>query len=213
MDNASRTERTRGLVLQAALTIIARDGAARLTLDAIAKESGVSKGGLLHQFPNKQAVLTALLDHQTAFFETFSRDFLAGPGAACRQPVLAAQIATLREVLKEPNYAAFATLAAFSREPAFLETVRAQETRTLEAIRAEAADPEKAVHLWLAARGLAFSALLGLCPMSSGEREQVFEKLLHDACGEAAGAGDPPVPAQVPQKVRRTSSPGSGGSA
>ena len=37
MDNASRSERTRKAVLQAALTIIARDGPARLTLDAIAR--------------------------------------------------------------------------------------------------------------------------------------------------------------------------------
>lgn len=181
MDNASRTERTRGLVLQAALTILARDGASRLTLDAIARESGVSKGGLLHQFPNKQAVLKALIDHQAAFFESFARDFMARVGDAYAQPVLAAQIATFQEVLTAPNSGVFATLAAFSQEPAFLESMRARETATLAAIREEAPDPDQAVLHWLAARGLAFSALLGLCPLSGAERAQVFQTLLDTA--------------------------------
>ena len=46
MDNPSRSEKTRNAVIQAALAIIARDGPGRLTLDAIARESGISKGGL-----------------------------------------------------------------------------------------------------------------------------------------------------------------------
>ena len=45
MDNATRSERSRNVALDAALVIIARDGPGRLTLDAIARESGLSKGG------------------------------------------------------------------------------------------------------------------------------------------------------------------------
>lgn len=43
MDNASRSERSRNVALDAALVIIARDGPGRLTLDAIARESGLPK--------------------------------------------------------------------------------------------------------------------------------------------------------------------------
>jgi len=50
MDNATRSERSRTAAIQAALTIIARDGPGKLTFDAIARESGMSKGGLMHQF-------------------------------------------------------------------------------------------------------------------------------------------------------------------
>jgi Bacterial regulatory proteins, tetR family len=48
MDNATRSERSRNVALDAALVIIARDGPGRLTLDAIARESGLSKGGVMH---------------------------------------------------------------------------------------------------------------------------------------------------------------------
>ena len=64
MDNPTRSRRSRSAVLQAALAIIARDGPGRLTLDALARESGLSKGGLMHQFRSKQAVLLALIEHQ-----------------------------------------------------------------------------------------------------------------------------------------------------
>ena len=179
MDNTSRSEKTRAAVIQAALTIISRDGASHLTLDAISKESGISKGGLLHQFPNKKAVLTALLEHQAAFYEDFSRRFREQHSAGGHsQPFLASQIATLRETLNEPNSRAFAVLAAAAQEPSFLDSIRDRSTQTLAAIRAEAADPQLAVLRWFAAQGVALSVLLGLCPLSSRERDQLFDSLL-----------------------------------
>src|SRR5882724_3680834 len=77
MDNATRSERSRNAALDAALVIIARDGPARLTLDAIARESGISKGGLMHQFRNKEGVIKALLEHQIQHFGDFSKRYLA----------------------------------------------------------------------------------------------------------------------------------------
>jgi AcrR family transcriptional regulator len=51
----------RDAVLNAAEIVIDRDGVSAFTLDAVAKESGVSKGGLLHHFPTKDALLLALV--------------------------------------------------------------------------------------------------------------------------------------------------------
>ena len=41
---------------------IRRDGAAALTLDAVAAEAGVSKGGVLYHFGSKRALIDGLLD-------------------------------------------------------------------------------------------------------------------------------------------------------
>src|SRR5438445_7766724 len=112
MDNTSRSERTRNAAIQAALAIIARDGPGRLTLDAIAQESGISKGGLTHQFRTKEAVLKALLEHQIEYFQDFSRKYLGEHGSSQAEPHLAAQIATLREAIAQPHSVAFALLGA-----------------------------------------------------------------------------------------------------
>ena len=62
MDNPTRSERTRTAAIQAALAILERDGPGKLTFDAISRESGISKGGLMHQFRTKGDVLNALMD-------------------------------------------------------------------------------------------------------------------------------------------------------
>jgi AcrR family transcriptional regulator len=180
MDNTSRSERTRNAVIEAALVIIARDGPGRLTLDAIAQESGISKGGLTHQFRTKEAVLKALLEHQIEYFQDFSRRYLAAHGASQVEPHLAAQIATLREAIAQPHSVAFALLGAATQEPGLLSIPREGDIKTVEAIRAEADDPDLATLRWAAARGLAVTALLGICPLPEKERQRLFDRLLDD---------------------------------
>lgn len=180
MDNASRSERTRKAVIQAALALIARDGPGRLTLDAIARESGISKGGLMHQFRTKEAVLKALLEHQAEYFADFSRAYMAEHAAKQAQPHLAAQIATLREALAEPHSVAFAIFGAVAQEPSLLSITRESDAKMIEAVKAEAADPDMAMLRWAAARGLAVTSLLGFCPLTGEERERLFDRLADD---------------------------------
>lgn len=181
MDNPSRSERSRNAALEAALTIIARDGPGRLTLDAIARESGLSKGGLMHQFRTKDAVLKALLERQVEYFEDFARNYRAKAGATSSQPELAAQIATSRETLTKPNSVAFAILGALGQDPNLLSGTREIDAGKVKAIKADAADPQLSLIRWSAARGLALTAMFGLCPLSDKERQQLFDRLLDDS--------------------------------
>lgn len=49
-------------LLQVAARLASEQGITAVTLDAVSGASGVSKGGLLHHFPNKNALLDALFD-------------------------------------------------------------------------------------------------------------------------------------------------------
>ncbi len=51
----------RDILLDAAETVAAREGVARLTFDAVAAEAGVSKGGLLHYFASKEQLIEAMV--------------------------------------------------------------------------------------------------------------------------------------------------------
>ena len=53
-------ERLQEQLLEAASIIAAKDGIAALSLNAVAKQAGVSKGGLLHHFPGRQELIHAL---------------------------------------------------------------------------------------------------------------------------------------------------------
>ncbi|MDN7181010.1 TetR/AcrR family transcriptional regulator [Caballeronia sp. SEWSISQ10-4 2] len=180
MDNPSRSERSRKLAIEAAFTIIARDGPGQLTFDAIARESGISKGGLMHQFRTKGNVLKALLEHQTEYFENFSRDYLATIGDTKPEATLLAQIATARESTTQQHSVALAILAALVEDPELLSTVREGDAKRVKRIKAEAVDPDLALLRWSAARGLALTALFGLCPFSDKERGRLFDRLLDE---------------------------------
>ena len=197
MDNPSRSERTRKVALEAAHAIIARDGPGRLTLDAIAKEAGISKGGLMHQFPSKHAVLKALLERQMEFSSNFHDRYVAAVGAGHRSPHLAAQIATMREAATHSSPVAMAFLGAMTEEPGLLELVRKRDAERLVEVKAEARDTDLALLRRAAAHGLALDRLFGLSTLSEREEARLFERLLDESQWTAH---EKPKPAAKPRK-------------
>lgn len=63
---------TRAKLLDAAARLVLREGVSRLTLEAAAKEAGVSKGGLLYHFPSKDALIAGMVERQA--IERFERE-------------------------------------------------------------------------------------------------------------------------------------------
>jgi AcrR family transcriptional regulator len=55
------TNELQNTLLDAAEAVVMRQGIANLTLDAVAAEAGMSKGGLLHHFPTKDRLVEALV--------------------------------------------------------------------------------------------------------------------------------------------------------
>ncbi len=66
----SKADETRRALIDAAVRILSRDGWDKFSLDAVATEAGVSKGGLLHHFRTKQALLEGTLGHLFDAFRT-----------------------------------------------------------------------------------------------------------------------------------------------
>jgi AcrR family transcriptional regulator len=68
----------RDLVLDAATQIIIEKGAFALTLDAVAAQAGVSKGGLLYHFPSKEALLKGMIERYLSEFSACIHQVAAG---------------------------------------------------------------------------------------------------------------------------------------
>lgn len=182
MDNQTRSEITRKRAIEAALIILERDGVSGLTFDALARESGVSKGGLLHQFQTKNGVLEALAEYQTRHFEQVAQEYLAKEGATKAEPTLASRIAIYRESANQPHSVARAVLATLiaNPRPELLEFFRAQDAENVRKIEAEAPDRDLAMIRLLAASGLAFVSLLGMSSLSRKDRDRLYAKLLDE---------------------------------
>lgn len=164
---------TRTRLLDAAVAVVRRDGAQSLTLDAVAAQAGVSKGGLLYHFKAKRELLDGMVDRWLAAWqehidrESGDAGLLAGFVAAAHVP-------------PEERDAEFALLAALIAEPAVLAAVRERYAAWQAQLEREADDPVAATIARLAADGLWIADLLGFAPPRGELRERVLARLARD---------------------------------
>ncbi|KVD85858.1 TetR family transcriptional regulator [Burkholderia ubonensis] len=177
MDNRTRSEISRRKAIDAALVILERDGIGGLTFDSLSRESGISKGGLLHQFRTRHGVLHALLEHQERQFEQIAADYLAKEGQSKEEPNLAAEIAIYREAIGQPNSVARAALAALVDSPSLLENRKSTALARMKALSNEATDLDLSLLRYFAASGIAFHSLLGLTQLDDRTRNRLFDRL------------------------------------
>lgn len=185
MDNPTRSELSRKKAIAAALAILTRDGVGALTFDSLSRESGISKGGLLHQFKTKQGVLEALLEHQRSEFMEIGAEYMNGEGRDKAEPTLAAQIAMFRQALNQPHSVARAMLAVMAESPNMLEASRDRNGEVAKSIEKEAADHDLSLLRYFAASGIAFNLLIGLTELDDATRNRLLDRLQNEDCWKA----------------------------
>jgi AcrR family transcriptional regulator len=167
----------RDRLLNAAEAVVARDGVSNLTLETVAREAGVSKGGLLYHFPSKSALISAIVERLGERCQRDQARVLAGdtgkPGAFAR-----AYLAIRSEpVDPQTRPMHIALLAAAGTDPQYLEPFRRRLVEWQQRLEADGIDPVTATVVRLAIDGLGLMSLLGL-PGPEGElRQKVIERL------------------------------------
>ncbi len=160
---------SRDKLLAAASQIVAEHGAGKLTLDAVAERAGVSKGGLLYNFPNKEVLLTAMIDGMIAHYVQ-SRD--SHYQALPEQPYRFAKalLSSMVDMVSCDRQVAQGLLAVVSEQPELLNGVRAKIRDTVDQLKADSPDPTRALLAWLAIEGLTNMDILGINPLTQAER-------------------------------------------
>jgi AcrR family transcriptional regulator len=170
----ARRGNTRERLLDAAAVVVRRDGAQALTLDAVAAEAGVSKGGLLYHFKAKRELLDAMLE---GWLEEFAAEIdAAREGHSFTHGYVKAS--DMSGWAAAERATEFGLLAAMVDQPATLERVRARYAAWQQQLADEAADPVEATVARLAADGLWLNDLLGLAPPAGELRERVMARML-----------------------------------
>jgi AcrR family transcriptional regulator len=168
-------------ILDAAEALVRGRGVAGLTLDAAAREAGISKGGLLYHFASKEALLTGLLNRHAEFV---AGDFAAGvaaqpagPGRIARA-MLAWGLGGTQEAADERcDRAAAVFLAAFHHDPALLGPMRAVIAQMREAVAADGLPPGHGMAIMAAMDGLFMARIFGLYALDAAERQAVHAAL------------------------------------
>ncbi len=150
-------------ILQAASRVTRREGAIALTLDATAKEAGVSKGGLLYHFPSKEALVRGMLEYHLDTFEQGLQD--------SSKPFVQAYV---EMGSYDGSDGLFQSLSAvLALYPELLETVRERSQRWY--AQAKRID---ALVAMLATDGLFMADLMGLEVAPGKLRQKVLQRLL-----------------------------------
>jgi AcrR family transcriptional regulator len=173
----------REAIVLAAVRVILRDGVLALTLEAVAREARLSKGGLLYHFPNKDALIAGMIEHflqaqdaelarrqqqQTPSHRSWLRAYLEASFAdPIGQGLSASDMRRLNVAL----------LAAVAINPRLLAPVQAWMQRWMEQLHAEQADPVDGLVCWLAADGMWLWDLFGLLPEDEELRRRLIERL------------------------------------
>lgn len=163
-------------VLDAAERVVARDGAAKLTLDAVAKEAGISKAAVIYDNKTKQAVVEAVIER--AFRRDEQRHVeleagIEGADTAIRGRIEAASVPPPADF----RQAALNLSAALVLDERLRSQMQTHQARTIERILDTSASPRGALLAYLALEGLKFLEHLDFHHFEPAERKRIITEI------------------------------------
>lgn len=205
----------RDRILDAAERVALSRGPTHATLESVAAEARVSKGGLLYHFPSQPALLEGLLTRFLERMDARRERCRAGLPDGPHRNWLSYVLAYLGLGPRERRSAA-ALLATVTREPALMEKVR-QRWRAAwdDVMRGD--ETGRAAVLLLAVQGMWLSQLMGMAALSSDEERRIRREILRLAEAWSDGAvrsgtggdnrprsgGEPPLNPRQKKESRR----------
>lgn len=169
---------TRDAVLSASARIIARLGVSAFTIDAVAKEAGITKGGVLHHFPSKEALIDGLIDQVSAALQARITAELAAEAEGTPGRWLRAYIRTIFAVEDDVLNLIPALASAVTADARMIERIRRSIEASQQAAIEHEDDRTQATILRLAVDGFLFTKAFNLNVLDAHERQAVYERLL-----------------------------------
>jgi AcrR family transcriptional regulator len=174
MNKQQQLHTTRQAILDAANRVLTVKGAEGFTLEAVAAEASVSKGGLLYHFPSKNSLIQGMIARSIARVDAALDEELQKAGG----DYLTAYINASFRTAVEPEPVSRAMIAAMAGDPALIEPLRARFFRMQEEIAAAAPTPALGTMIRLCLDGLWFSDLFDYAPPPLELREKLHQALL-----------------------------------
>ncbi len=165
---------TRSKICEAAIRAAARDGLLSMTLDNVAKEAGVSKGGVMYHFPSKDELVSGVLEYfgnqveqmvlQRIADDPNPRFRWARSMLTCLFPDSPSDNKTDGSALSPEIVDGFmlAAIAAAVNSPGLIEPLRQVGLRLRQRLLSDPEDGLEQLLVWLAVDGLFLWQFVGL---------------------------------------------------
>jgi AcrR family transcriptional regulator len=162
------------MILDAAEQVLMDQGAWRFTLDAVSKQAGVSKGGVLYHFPSKDALLKGMVERLLERGGERRRENRAAMGDSPESVLRADVQACLMKEDHNPRLGA-ALIAALANAPELAKPIREFHDERFRELSDLPLDRDAATILYLAADGLMLMEMLNASPFDEDQRAALVE--------------------------------------
>ena len=173
----SKASQKRRLILETAIQIVLENDFTALTLDAVSKQAGISKGGLLYHFPNKDSLIKGIaqfvFEELYVNFDRFAEKDSHESGKWTRALVTAS-----KKDLEQNAELNVGIFAASYLDPELSRDISLGYQSILTKLENDGIDPVTATIVRLALDGLYYSRMLNIAPLDKARQDEVFQHLV-----------------------------------
>jgi AcrR family transcriptional regulator len=169
---------TREKLIHAAAQLVISNGINRVTLEQVALEAGLSKGGLLHHFPTKQALLSGLMAQVGKVFKGRLEKYMGLESSYQPGRLARAYIRASFEYEPDELQLTNAIAKVVSEFPELLAELQAEFAQLDQEMQLDGLPAARAIVIRLACDGLWFSELIGMTSLQEPLRSQMLEELI-----------------------------------
>lgn len=185
MPRTRNPEEKRRKILDATLEILRNgDYLTKFSLDTVAHKAGVSKGGLIHHFPSKEALLRGAAKRVIEEFEARVRKGIAQepkdkPGRVLRSYI--------RAVLSDEGEQVSIISPVLLSYTGGIDGLGSRFDYWQQMITDDGIDPVTAARIRLTVDGLLYTEMIDGQPVDRALRRAIFERLLKEAAFSSTG--------------------------
>jgi AcrR family transcriptional regulator len=163
-------------ILHAASKVVSERGIFNLTLEAVAEEAGVSKGGLLYHFPSKEELVKGMVDHLASNYRGKIAENVEMDPEKKAKWIRAYVDVTFNQTFQNKDMHS-GLLAAKAVNSDLLDPIRELYSEWQDSIENDGIDPVKATIIRLATDGIWLAELFDIYPIDEDKKKDVYQKL------------------------------------
>lgn len=167
----------RDAVLDAAQRVVARDGAAGLTLEAVAAEADISKASVLYDYGSKPALIKALIERRIVAEDRRIGEIEDRLGPVPDAAIRARLASELRDLTDEDRSVALSLCAMVAQDAELRTPIQDMMRRRIARVLETSKQPRGALLAFLAIEGLMALEWLGLHRWPAEERRKLLAEI------------------------------------
>lgn len=175
--NPKQTHSLHLSLFRAAEAIVSELGASQLTFATLSERTGVDESTLSTLFPDREALLTAMIEHRLERFRVRWGAYESVLPDEPMRELKALLLSNMSESTEEKNLDS-AIFAAAASDPALLQSSAADVQGLFDILEKSPLGLAQAAILFFSVRGYRLFEQLGMCPMTDSQRTEFQEQIM-----------------------------------